>query len=111
MEALSLLEEQQLFPTALNEGLSVSEACQRYLSLSPLLLRVLDEVLLRAMECVAAIHRQVKGESDAATNREMRLLALRRRASALVGLTGAMKNHLCKADTASKLARMEVTLV
>ena len=90
---------------------SVPEAVQRVSTLSPVLLRVLDEVLLATMDLLLTLFAQVKAENANAAAREARLQSVRKRAAALVSFSNAMKNKLYGADTTSRLARMEATLV
>eukprot|EP01041_Mallomonas_annulata_P004894 gene4894-9761_t len=111
-EALSLLDDLRLLPSSTcDPSFSISDATQQVLSLPAPLSRVLDDVLLCAMDSTLAVYAQIKAEGGSGATREVRIEALRRRAAALVSLAAMARSKLNRADTANKLSRMEISLV
>ena len=113
MDALRLLDELQLLPTLVSDSItSLPEAAQKFSRLSLTILRVMDDVMLCAMENFRALRSQVRAQGTAQrASREDQVQEIKRRASSLVSFAGLVKNKLQRADTASRIARMEVMIV
>ncbi len=122
-QALELLDGANVLPVS-------EDKVDMYATLKPHLKRVVDDLILMALESAKTVHQQLRAsrvvastgtpykqpqpgffQGGLATDKDIRMQALQSRARALVAYANKIKTKLNRQDTANIAARIEVTFV